>query len=290
MFGFLKWFKLRFVMLAVAVVIGVYRTEIQQVLRNLTDRYLDHSDGNKAGIPLQFQDPNNEASVNLPLFTPEQLATYNGENGAPIYLALLGEVFDVTRGAKHYGTGCSYNFFVGRDASVSFISGEFDEYDPETADNVLTLKPSDLIGLATWKDFYTKDYEYKGKLIGRFYDENGQPTSYNDQYLAQLEQAQKEKTQAEQLLEKYPGCNIEWSEATGTRVWCTPTSGNGKERSWTGYPRKLYSRSTTNFQCACVPEDQVDTLDAAKQVNHGDPMFKPYDNCDRHATECFYRV
>ncbi|XP_068159376.1 neuferricin homolog [Drosophila tropicalis] len=290
MFGFLKWFKLRFVMLAVAVLIGVYRTEIQQVLRNLTDRYLDHSDGNSAGIPVQFQDPKNEASVNLALFTPEQLATYNGENGAPIYLALLGEVFDVTRGAKHYGTGCSYNFFVGRDASVSFISGEFDEYDPETADDVLTLKPSDLIGLVTWKDFYAKDYEYKGKLIGRFYDENGQPTTYHSKYLTQLEQAQKEKTRMEQLLEKYPGCNIEWSEATGTRVWCTPTSGDGIERSWIGYPRKLYSRGSKNFQCACVPEHQVDALDGGKQVNHGDAMFKPYDDCDKRATECFYRV
>ncbi len=41
------------------------------------------------------------------VFTPEQLAVYNGEGGKPYYLAVLGEVFDVTPGKRFYGAASS---------------------------------------------------------------------------------------------------------------------------------------------------------------------------------------
>lgn len=48
------------------------------------------------------------------MFSSEELAKYDGsENSKGIYLSILGEVFDVTKGAKHYGPGGSYNIFVG---------------------------------------------------------------------------------------------------------------------------------------------------------------------------------
>ncbi|ALC48923.1 CG12056 [Drosophila busckii] len=213
------------------------------------------------------------------VITQQQLAMCNGEDGNPICLALLGVVFDVSKGIKHYGTGCSYNFFVGRDASASFVTGDFENYDPETSDDVLTLKPSDLLELAKWQQFYEKEYTYKGKLIGRFYDEQGKSTSYHKKFLALVDQAETVKAQKDELRKKYPGCNIKWSEETGTRVWCTPTSGDGIERSWIGYPRKLFSRDNKNFHCACVPEKDLDNA-----------MFKAYDNCAPNAFECFYRV
>ena len=37
------------------------------------------------------------------LFTPQQLAPFDGRGGRRIYLAILGSVYDVTSGAKHYG-------------------------------------------------------------------------------------------------------------------------------------------------------------------------------------------
>ncbi|KAH8254931.1 hypothetical protein KR038_000562 [Drosophila bunnanda] len=281
MFGLLRHlFKLQFVFVVAAVFAGIYHVEIRQVLRQYSDVYLNKA-VLKDAIPVKFQ---------AGLFTPAELSQFDGEDGRPIYLALLGSVFDVSRGIKHYGTGCSYNFFVGRDASVAFISGEFEDYDPETADDVLTLKPDDLIGLANWRDFYEKDYVYKGKLIGRFYDEQGNPTAYHHKYLELLQLAQEAKKQVEELRSRYPGCNIEWSESTGTRVWCTNSSGDGKERSWAGHPRKLYSRGNKSFQCACVPEPELDEIDASGKAAIGDAMLKPYDNCAPRALECFYRV
>lgn len=50
----------------------------------------------------------------LKLFTQEELSTFTGEKGSPgIYLAILGHVYDVQVGAKHYGPGSTYNIFVG---------------------------------------------------------------------------------------------------------------------------------------------------------------------------------
>ncbi|EDW07022.1 neuferricin homolog [Drosophila mojavensis] len=277
MFGFVKCcssYRLAFFLIIIAVLGKVYQNDIVQLLQIGAARYLNRAANERAeSVPVKFTETRDS------IFTAEQLSTYNGENGAPIYLALLGAVFDVSRGIKHYGPGCSYNFFVGRDASVSFVSGEFEHYDPTTADDVLSLKGNDLIELAKWQQFYEKEYTYKGKLIGRFYDEAGQPTVYHKKFLVLLDEAKIAKAQVDELRNRYPGCNIEWSEAKGTRVWCTTTSGDGKEREWSGYPRKLYNRDNKNFHCACVPEAELN-----------DPMFKPYDNCADRATECFYRV
>ncbi|KAH8397786.1 hypothetical protein KR222_001456, partial [Zaprionus bogoriensis] len=265
-------YRLALLLIVIAALAKLYQKELEGFFRRAVTLYLDSDKGES--VPLQFTAAGDES-----VLTPEQLATYNGENGAPIYLALLGAVFDVSRGLKHYGPGCSYNFFVGRDASVSFVSGQFEHYDPETADDVLGLKASDLIELAKWQQFYEKEYEYKGKLIGRFYDAQGRATGYHSKYLALLEQAKADKAQVDELRNKYPGCNIAWSEATGTRVWCTPTSGDGKQRTWAGYPRKLYSRDKKSFHCACVPEAEL-----------SDPMFKAYDDCAPRSDECYYRV
>lgn len=48
------------------------------------------------------------------LFTSEELKSYNGEkNSKGLYLAILGKVYDVGSGKKHYGPGGSYNCFAG---------------------------------------------------------------------------------------------------------------------------------------------------------------------------------
>jgi len=47
------------------------------------------------------------------VFTQEELGNYKGVDGSPVYLAVLGHVFDVTKGRKHYGPGGGYEFFAG---------------------------------------------------------------------------------------------------------------------------------------------------------------------------------
>jgi predicted heme/steroid binding protein len=41
--------------------------------------------------------------------TPEELAKFNGDDESlPLYLAIAGEIYDVTDGRSHYGKGGGY--------------------------------------------------------------------------------------------------------------------------------------------------------------------------------------
>ena len=62
------------------------------------------------------------------LITPEELKKYDGTEGSPgLYIAILGQVFDVSKGKDHYGPGGGYSFFAGKDGSRAFVTGEFNE-------------------------------------------------------------------------------------------------------------------------------------------------------------------
>jgi len=48
------------------------------------------------------------------VISQEDLATYDGsDNIRAVYLAILGSVYDVSSGRKHYGADGSYGFFSG---------------------------------------------------------------------------------------------------------------------------------------------------------------------------------
>ena len=49
--------------------------------------------------------------------TREQLSAFDGSDGGPIYMGMLGDVFDVTKGKGFYGKGRAYGIFAGQDAS-----------------------------------------------------------------------------------------------------------------------------------------------------------------------------
>ena len=106
--------------------------------------------------------------THIRLFTAEELLKYNGEeNSNGLFLAILGDVFNVEKGKNHYGPGGSYHIFAGRDASRSFITGEFEDAKKGTLDHVLSLTPAELVSLKKWRDFYSTDYGFEGRLIGR---------------------------------------------------------------------------------------------------------------------------
>lgn len=51
---------------------------------------------------------------NVMLFTKDELKKYNGVGNPELYLAILGNVYNVTKGKNFYGPGQSYEFFVGQ--------------------------------------------------------------------------------------------------------------------------------------------------------------------------------
>uniref|UniRef100_A0A1A9X3Y7 Cytochrome b5 heme-binding domain-containing protein n=1 Tax=Glossina brevipalpis TaxID=37001 RepID=A0A1A9X3Y7_9MUSC len=257
--------KLQFV-LVITAILGFYYPKIWEQLRSIS---FITKNGNLSA-----------EKYNDLLFTKGQLTAFNGVVEQPIYLALLGRVYDVSSGVKHYGPGCTYHFFAGKDASIAFITGDFENYKEDEADNVLTLKTSEILSLINWEKFYENDYIYKGKVIGRFYDESGHPTKYEKKFRALAEEAEFDRFNKEKLREKYPDCNIEWSLEKGSHVWCTKSSG-GKERDWIGYPRKLYETGNENFRCACVKKEDLETNEV---------VIKPYDDCESKSQECYYYV
>jgi predicted heme/steroid binding protein len=58
-----------------------------------------------------------EAPKTTPI-TVSELAKYNGSNPSlPIYVAIKGDVFDVSKNSNSYGRGSGYNVFTGKDSS-----------------------------------------------------------------------------------------------------------------------------------------------------------------------------
>lgn len=95
----------------------------------------------------------------IPLLQIEELQKYNGKvKGEKIYLSILGDVYDVTKGAEYYAEGAGYHGFAGRDAAVPFVTGVFTEEESQKSTDV--LKDGELYGMKTWVDFYRNEERY----------------------------------------------------------------------------------------------------------------------------------
>ncbi|XP_012274920.1 neuferricin [Orussus abietinus] len=210
------------------------------------------------------------------LFTKEELKQYtNLDKG--LYLAILGRVYDVSTGARHYEPGANYHGFTGQDGSLAFITGNFDS--DEFTDDVSSLLPNQLQSLQDWVQFYDKTYIYKGKLIGRFYGPDGNPTMEFHKLQEKLSEAQNIKMDLEKQKEMFPPCNVEWKADTGTTVWCSQNSG-GIQRDWEGIPQLLFEdKSAHRFRCACVNINSRDYLENEKS-------FEKYKHCSDDLKVC----
>lgn len=209
------------------------------------------------------------------LLSISELSLYDGEEGSKgLYLAILGQVFDVQKGQRHYGPGGAYHFMTGKDASLAFITGDFTERG--ISDDVSGLSPLQVLALYDWLAFYQRDYQAVGLLMGRFYSATGKPTEALLQAQASLAEGQRIKAQSEAEKLRFPACNSQWSAASGGRVWCSTRSG-GVERSWTGVPRRLFSPGSSGVRCVCVEDPS-----AAEE----DPNLQKYDGCPPHADSC----
>jgi len=203
------------------------------------------------------------------LWTVEELSVYNGtDEELPILLGILGSVFDVTKGRSHYGPGGGYHHFAGRDASRAFVSGNFTG--DGLTDSLQGLSSSEVNSIVDWRKFYFERYIFAGKLIGRYYDSQGNPTKY-------LKGVEVKAKRGAQLLEKQkseeakiPSCNSKWSQQEGGEVWCD-----------TGYPRlvrrpgDIALTGQVSQRCACFQEDELNK-----------PGLVAYEGCDHLSKSC----
>ncbi|KAJ7873392.1 cytochrome b5-like heme/steroid binding domain-containing protein [Mycena olivaceomarginata] len=96
------------------------------------------------------------------LFSEKVLSQYNGETGRPTYLAIDGDVYDVSKG-KAYQPGGSYSFMAGRDAARAFGTGCFQTH---RTHDLRGLSDKEYEGVLHWKKFFAehKDYPKVGRV------------------------------------------------------------------------------------------------------------------------------
>ncbi|CAG9537968.1 unnamed protein product [Cercopithifilaria johnstoni] len=226
----------------------------------------------------------------LPVLTKEQLSFFDGTRPSKgTYLAILGRIYDVQKGARHYGPDGSYHFFAGRDATRAFVSGDFTE--KGLVDDIEGFGDQDLLGVLDWIKFYEKDYDLVGYLQGTYYDASGKPTSRLKEVIKLIENALNWKDIQTEETKIFPPCNSEWQKDVGGRVWCSKKSG-GIEREWVGVPRKLFDTKSKSYRCACVknfgaPLSRFPGMN--KNSGHGDlenPSLKEYEGCKSTSTSC----
>jgi len=235
-----------------------------------------------------------EPQAPLRLFTKDELAKFDGKTSSRIYLAILGQVFDVTKKKDTYGPGGSYAFFAGRDGTRAFTTGEFKE--EGLTDDTTGLSTKQLLDIQHWFDFYRKspvrlhivtffqpltslflqEYPRVGYLEGSYYDNKGKPTDALRTVRKIIKEAKQEKDKEEEAMRQFPSCNSRWSKESGGELWCTTLSG-GIKRDWEGVPRLYHKPGNEEVKCVCVR-----TAEEAA----ANPYIKPYEGCDPHATRC----
>lgn len=117
--------------------------------------------------------PLGNADAGLAL-TLEELEEYDGRplprsgEPAPLYLAVLGRIYDVSKGAAFYGPGRSYHKLVAKDASRAFCTGCLE---PECLIASLDgLSPDQRKEAFKWIELY--EHHDKYKLVGRVRNPN----------------------------------------------------------------------------------------------------------------------
>lgn len=103
------------------------------------------------------------ASGGLEKFTKESLKPFNGTTNPKIYIALKGDVFDVTSGKGFYGPGSSYNVIAGKDGSVALGLMELEPTIFEKV-KVDSLTPEQKKTLDSWHSKFASKYKIVGKL------------------------------------------------------------------------------------------------------------------------------
>jgi membrane-associated progesterone receptor component len=98
-------------------------------------------------------------------FTIQQLREFDGNNEKPIYVALRGEVYDVSSAHELYGPGQGYHLFAGRDSSRAMAKLSFEETDLANPD-ISKLNPFEKDALDDWvqKFKYYKQYPVVGRI------------------------------------------------------------------------------------------------------------------------------
>ncbi|KAI8809719.1 cytochrome b5-like heme/steroid binding domain-containing protein [Cladochytrium replicatum] len=108
-------------------------------------------------------DSNNDAPAGTRVFTPAELARYDGtDESLPVYLAVKGVVFDVTAAKSMYVPGGGYHCFAGKDASRALGKSSLEP--SECVPDYSGLDSEEMETLNKWEAHYRKKYPVVGTV------------------------------------------------------------------------------------------------------------------------------
>ncbi|XP_029316388.1 neudesin isoform X1 [Cottoperca gobio] len=109
------------------------------------------------------------------LFTEEELKRYDGsEEGQPLYMAVKGVVFDVTKGKEFYGKGAAYNALVGKDSTRAVAKMSLDPEDLTSDTKGLTEQQLQSLE-SVFEGTYKTKYPIVGYTASRILTDDGSP-------------------------------------------------------------------------------------------------------------------
>ncbi|EMD40996.1 hypothetical protein CERSUDRAFT_111566 [Gelatoporia subvermispora B] len=101
--------------------------------------------------------------TNERLLSEGMLAQFDGTNAdKPIYIAIDGDVYDVSANSATYGPGGSYHFMAGRDAARAYGTGCFATH---RTHDLRGLTEKEMNGVQHWKKFFAESKKYS--KVGR---------------------------------------------------------------------------------------------------------------------------
>ncbi|KAM5532720.1 hypothetical protein V8D89_013612 [Ganoderma adspersum] len=111
--------------------------------------------------------------TNQRLFSESLLAQYDGTDAEkPVFIAIDGDVYDVSSNRATYGPGGSYHMMAGKDAARAYGTGCFQTH---LTHDLRGLSESEMRGVEHWKKFYTDSKKYW--KVGRVTHPSIDPTS-----------------------------------------------------------------------------------------------------------------
>ncbi|TFK56035.1 cytochrome b5 [Heliocybe sulcata] len=103
--------------------------------------------------------------TNQRLFSEGLLTQFDGtDSEKPVYLAIDGDVYDVSENRRTYGPGGPYHFMAGKDAARAFATGCFETH---RTHDIRGLTESEMQGLNHWKKFFAdhRTYTKVGRVV-----------------------------------------------------------------------------------------------------------------------------
>eukprot|EP00898_Chlorokybus_atmophyticus_P005599 jgi/Chlat1/603/Chrsp103S08589 len=124
------------------------------------------SSSSRSTPPMQMATMEPEPPVVLRDVTSEELAEHNGTGGTAVWVAIKGNVYDVTKGSAFYGPGGPYEMFAGKDASRALAKMAFSaEYLTTRVPELDDLSYSEKETLDQWEMKFDMKYTKLGRIV-----------------------------------------------------------------------------------------------------------------------------